>query len=228
MEASRKSKGEVSKLNYYPKLKVLETTIKMDDNWKGHKAGQFAYLTVDKKEGAHPYTIASAWNKDAKELVFITKALGDHTVRLKEILKEGMSVSVEGPYGCFDFESEQQHQIWVGAGIGITPFIAKLKQKALVSENITVDLFHPTAEFDQTAIDEIKEYAKKAGVNVHVLVSGKDERLTAQHIRNIVPNWNSSSVWFCGPQGFGQVLKEDFISQGLEPKHFHQEIFKMR
>lgn len=226
--ASRKSKGEVSKLNYYPKLKVLETTIKMDDNWKGHKAGQFAYLTVDKKEGAHPYTIASAWNKDTKELVFITKALGDHTARLKEILKEGMNVSVEGPYGCFDFESEQQHQIWVGAGIGITPFIAKLKQKALVSENITVDLFHPTAEFDQTAIDEIKEYAKKAGVNVHVLVSGKDERLTAQYIRNIVPNWNSSSVWFCGPQGFGQALKEDFISQGLEPKHFYQEIFQMR
>jgi predicted ferric reductase len=39
-------------------------------------------------------------------------------------------ITVEGPYGCFDFEDAQPHQIWVGAGIGITPFIARMKQRA--------------------------------------------------------------------------------------------------
>jgi predicted ferric reductase len=37
---------------------------------------------------------------------------------------------VEGPYGCFDFEDGQPHQIWIGAGIGITPFVARMKQRA--------------------------------------------------------------------------------------------------
>ncbi|WP_320034352.1 ferric reductase-like transmembrane domain-containing protein [Halarcobacter sp.] len=225
--ASRKAQGTVSKLNYYPNLKVLETTITMDENWKGHEAGQFAYVTVDKSEGAHPYTIASAWN-DKKELVFITKALGDHTSRLKDKLKEGMNLTVEGPYGCFDFKDEQEHQIWVGAGIGITPFIAKLKQRKQSAKNISVDLFHPTAEFEETAIEQLKKDAKEAGVNIHILVSGKDKRLSAEQIRSEVSAWKSSSIWFCGPQGFGQTLKEDFITNGLDAKHFHQEIFQMR
>lgn len=226
--SSRKSEGTISKLNYYPELRVLETTICMDENWKGHTAGQFAFVTTDKSEGAHPYTIASAWDNKNKELTFITKALGDHTSRLKDKLEAGMTVTVEGPYGCFDFKDEQPHQIWVGAGIGITPFIAKLKQRALASETISVDLFHPTADFDKVAMDKLTADAKAAGVNIHLLVSGRDERLSAEYIREKIPQWKSSSIWFCGPQGFGQALKEDFVLEGLDVKHFHQEIFQMR
>jgi hypothetical protein len=64
-------------------------------------------------------------------ITFITKALGDHTRTLHERLKAvGMPVTVEGPYGCFDFDDEKPRQIWVGAGIGITPFVARMKQLA--------------------------------------------------------------------------------------------------
>lgn len=226
--ASRKSEGTISALNFYPALNVLETTIVMDKNWKGHSAGQFAFVTTDKKEGAHPYTIASAWSSDNRELVFITKALGDHTSRLKDRLKTGMPVTVEGPYGCFDFNDEQKHQIWVGAGIGITPFIAKLKQRGKVSDGKVIDLFHTTSDFEESAINQLTADAKAAGVNLHVLVSSKDGRLNAERIRSTVPQWESSSIWFCGPQGFGHSLREDFISKGLSAEHFHQEIFQMR
>ena len=99
---------------------MLQTTVVLQDGWHGHAAGQFAFVTSDRREGAHPYTIASAWNPADRRLVFITKALGDHTLRLRHWLRVGMPVTVEGPYGCFDFEDTLSHQIWVGAGIGIT------------------------------------------------------------------------------------------------------------
>ncbi|MDO9385166.1 MAG: hypothetical protein Q7T65_00530 [Thiobacillus sp.] len=43
-----------------------------------------------------------------------------------------------------------------------------------------------------------------------------------------MPEWQSASIWFCGPPGFGQALREDFCANGLPPEHFHQELFQMR
>ncbi|BAE52139.1 ferredoxin reductase family protein [Paramagnetospirillum magneticum] len=226
--AGRKVQGTIESLINYPALRVLETTVVLDDGWCGHAAGQFAFVTSDKKEGAHPYTIASAWNPADHRLTFITKALGDHTSRLRERLKIGMPVTVEGPYGCFDFEDTQSHQIWIGAGIGITPFVARLKHCAANSDSKTIDLFHPTTEFDQTAIDRLTADATAAGVRLHLLVDGKGGRLNGERIRAVVPEWQSASFWFCGPPGFGQALRENFVANGLPPERFHQELFQMR
>lgn len=224
----RKAQGTIDALNYFPALRVLETSVVLGEGWRGHAAGQFAFVTSDSSEGAHPYTIASAWRPDDRRIVFITKALGDHTGRLRERLKIGMPVTVEGPYGCFDFEDAQPRQIWVGAGIGITPFIARLKQRAVTPDARTIDLFHPTGEFDQEAIDRLTADAEAAGVHLHLLVGRKDGRLNGERIRAAVPEWRSASIWFCGPPGFGQSLRDDFLAHGLPPERFHQELFQMR
>jgi len=225
---NRKTQGTIVEMTEYPALRVLETAVVLKDGWRGHAAGQFAFVTSDRSEGAHPFTIASAWNPTDHRLVFITKALGDHTSRLKESLKIGMPVTVEGPYGCFDFEDAQPHQIWVGAGIGITPFIARLKHRAATPDAKTIDLFHPTADFEQAAIDRLTADAKAAGVRLHLLVDSKDGRLNGDRIRTAVPAWQSASIWFCGPPGFGQALRDDFLAHGLPPERFHQELFQLR
>lgn len=137
-----------------------------------------------------------------------------------------MPVTVEGPYGCFDFDDAQPRQIWIGAGIGITPFLARLKQLAVTPGEKTIDLFHSTAEFEQKAIDILT--ADAAAVCLHLLIDGKDGRLNGERIRVNVPEWRSASIWFCGPAKFGQALREDFVAHGLPPEHFHQELFQMR
>ncbi|MCF8471069.1 MAG: ferric reductase-like transmembrane domain-containing protein [Parvibaculum sp.] len=226
--ADCKVQGTISACTYYPELRVLETTVTLADGWPGHAAGQFAFVTYEKMEDAHPYTIASAWNPDDRRIVFIAKALGDHTSRLREQLKIGMAVTVEGPYGCFDFRDAQSRQIWVGAGIGITPFIARLKQLADTPDTKVIDLFHPTMDFDPVAIEKLAADAEAAGVKLHVLVDEKDGQLNGQAIRDAVPDWQSASFWFCGPPAFGQALRKDFIAHGLPSRHFHQELFSMR
>lgn len=38
----------------------------------------------------------------------------------------------------------------------------------------------------------------------------------------------AASIWFCGPSGFGEVLREDFAAAGLPvTERFHQELFAM-
>ena len=226
--ARRKVRGTITSLTDFPALRVLEIAVVLEDGWCGHAAGQFAFVTSDKKEGAHPYTIATAWNTAARRLTFITKALGDHTSRLRERLKIGMPVTVEGPYGCFVFDDAQPRQIWIGAGIGITPFVARLKQRATKSDAKAIDLFHPTTKFEQAAIDRLTADAAAADVRLHLLVDGKGGCLNGDRIRAVVPDWRTASLWFCGPPGFGQVLREDFVANGLPPERFHQELFRMR
>ncbi len=226
--AGRKVQGSIESLVHYPGLDVIESSVALGPGWPGHTAGQFAFVTSDRREGAHPYTIASAWNAQEGRITFITKALGDHTRRLREHLKVGMPVTVEGPYGCFDFEDDRPRQIWIGAGIGITPFVARMKHLRDRPGRASIDLFHPTAVHEPAAIAKLHADARAAGVAVHLLVDARDGRLDGERIRASVPDWADASIWFCGPPSFGRALRKDFVARGLPTGRFHQEMFEMR
>jgi predicted ferric reductase len=145
-------------------------------------------------------------------------------------------VNIEGPYGCFTFDDDQARQIWIGGGIGITPFIARMKQLAMDRQAYsgrpraqTIDLFHTTADWSEDAIGKLTTDAEAAGVRLHVLHDPRDGLLTGDRIRKAVPDWEQASIWFCGPAGFGTALRSDFARHGLPvAKRFHQELFAMR
>ena len=232
IKRSRTVAGEVADVQYFAPLRVTRTTLTMAPGWPGHAAGQFAFVTSDPHEGAHPYTIASAWDPARRRITFITKALGDYTENLHEKLRPGQPVQVEGPYGCFTFDDGAPRQIWVGGGIGITPFIARMEQLASQGASggarVPVTLFHTTREEDPEALARLQADARAAGIELQVLVDAKDGFLSGERIRAAVPQWREASFWFCGPTGFGEALRRDFIAQGLPASRWHQELFEMR
>ena len=65
-------------------------------------------------------------------------------------------------------------------------------------------------------------------MRLHLLVSSRDERLTGERLRQLVPDWREAEVWFCGPAGFGDAIRTDLCGQGPSPARFHQELFEMR
>lgn len=224
----RQANGVIKSINSYPGVKVIEGCIQIEKGWQGHSPGQFAFVTSKTVEGAHPYTIASAWHPEERSLTFVVKQLGDWTGQLENWLKVGMPVTVEGPYGCFDFKDNQSRQIWIGAGIGITPFIARMKHLAQNQVYEEVDLFHVTTDYDKAAIEKLTADAKAANIRLHVTVTPQDGRLTPEQIRAAIPDWKSASIWFCGPTAFGNAIKQDFLKQGLSAENYHQELFDMR
>lgn len=229
---SRQAIGNITTLTKYPGVRALEIGMKMEPRWRGHEPGQFAFVTSDKGEGAHPFTIASAWNAADGNIAFITKALGDYTSRLPDTLSVGQEVRVEGPYGRFTFDDECLRQIWIGGGIGITPFIARMKYLAAQPDRGTrpaIDLFHPSTDLDEDVFARLTADAAAANVHLHILIDARDGLLTGERIRATVPDWREASIWFCGPAGFGDALRRDFAGQGFDvKKRFHQELFSMR
>lgn len=224
---SRRAVGEITRLTLYPGNAVLDVAVDMGTAWSGHQAGQFAFLKAGNSEGAHPFTISSAWKQDG-HLVFSIKGLGDYTSRLPDMLHVGQSVTIEGPYGRFDFRGRTTRQIWIAGGVGITPFMARLHHLAQASQDGEIDLFYSTAAHDEAFVAQVRELTDKAGVHFHLLVTPKDGLLTLDRLAQATPDWIDADIWFCGPAAFGQALLGAMTKAGFPSTNFHQELFEMR
>lgn len=210
---------------------VLEIVCRPQAGWPGHKAGQFLFADFGQPgEGAHPFTIASAWDAQLGTLTLAIKSLGDFTATLTSRLQTGQPLVIEGPYGHFDFAAEkageQNPQIWVAGGIGVTPFLAKLKERASnPPAKADVDFFYST----RSAIgfpDQLAELCHAAGVRLHHRQTDSEGPLPAAEVSACLQP--GSSVWFCGPAGWGAALARTLTGRGLPPEAFHREIFEFR
>lgn len=226
--ARRKVFATVTDKFYLPDVKSLRVDMQMAKGWRGHKPGQFAFVSSRTRWGAHPFTIASHWNPADEKIAFIVKELGDTTGGLESKLSVGTELVVEGPYGHFNFEDNKKRQIWISGGIGITPFVARMKQLAENGDGRAIDLFHSDAQESAHAHKLLIADAKAANVNAHVFVTPKDGRVTGPLIRQMVPDWKTASIWFCGPSRFAAALKLDLMRNGLSSGDFHHELFEMR
>lgn len=225
--ATRRVVGVVAELLYRDIPHVLSVGVQLRDRWLGHTPGQFAFVTFDAAEGPHPFTISSAWRGDGR-LQFHIKGLGDYTNKLPALLRCGAPVTVEGPYGCFDFKGRKPGQIWVAGGIGLTPFIARLQALQGRTDDGPIDLFYCTRVADEDVLARLRSLTEGAGVRLHVLVTERDGLLTGARVRAVVPYWQDADVWFCGPAGLGDSLRRDLVTAGLAEDDFHQELFAMR
>ena len=219
--------GRVGSIEVLEGVRVTHVEVELQSDWPGHQAGQFAYVTFDPREGAHPFTIASSWRDDGR-MLFLIKASGDYTERLPRTLRVGDRVRIEGPYGGFNFEGSPRRQIWIGAGIGITPFVARLQSLATKSDGREIDLIHCTSDVDEKALNRLRASAAAAGVRLHVLVDRVDGLLDGARLRQMIPDWASANIWFCGPSAFGDTLRGDLLAHGLDSSRFVREFFEMR
>lgn len=209
---------------------ILEVRCQLKAGWDTHQAGQFAFVTFDKREGAHPFTIASAPNTEGT-VTFAIKALGDYTGKLAQTLYVGQTLSVEGPYGQFNHarHSTQAEQIWVAAGIGVTPFIAWLESlQARPEQTPQATLHYCVRDAAQdpfaTRLQTLCQRLPSITLEIHSTAAG----------RNIEPDVlaqasnRPAEVWFCGPAGLADRLRHAFNRSDRRLKAFHQEAFSMR
>lgn len=224
---TRQAVGTVEAVTQHQDGRIVSVRICLKDRWPGHEAGQFAFVRFAGREAPHPFTISSSWHDDGL-LTFVIKGLGDYTSALPATLTPGTLATVEGPYGHFTFSGPEKRQIWISAGIGITPFISRMQELAAHPTGKVVDLFHVTSAPDVRMNEALWRLAAESHVRLHVWLTEESGRLTAAHIMRAVPEWKSASIWFCGPAEFGKQLQSDFRAAGMAPGEFHQELFHFR
>lgn len=213
---------------------ILEVTCELGPRWPGHAAGQFAFVTFDRREGAHPFTIASAPHAGRHDVTFQIKALGDFTRRLAATLREGAPVTVEGPYGRFERPADPAAgpQVWVAGGIGVTPFLAWLEAaRDAPGDRPPVWLHYCVRDAGADPFVEVLRQRCEALDNVTLQVhsAAQGQRLDAASLaQGEVAAGRVADVWYCGPAGLAAALRQGLRRLGRRGVHWHQEAFDMR
>ena len=223
---ARLARGEIVAVGQ-PADDITTVRCRLVSGWRGHRAGQFAFVTFDDKEGAHPFTIASADHGDGL-VSFEIKELGDYTRGLAGRLRPGQAVRVEGPYGRFDIARRDPHarQIWIAGGIGVTPFLAWLESMQADPGNApAAELHYCTRDLATDALaPRLKTLcATLPGIRLQIHDARRGDTLKAEALGES----RNSEIWFCGPRGLADALRSGLRAIGARVR-FHQEAFEMR
>lgn len=194
------------------------------------KPGQFAFIEVEGKgwNEPHPFTISSA--PDAPELRFTIKVLGDWTRKIREELQPGGKVLVRGPYGRFDAENAGLEQVWLAGGIGLTPFLSKVRamQKG---DPRQIHLVYAAREAqDAIFLDELKARCAELGNIVLVpLFSDEGNFARVDMMKAKLPNpLDSYDYFMCGPKPMIDTIQRDLKAEGVARHRIHTEAFEFR
>lgn len=176
----------------------------------------------------HPFSISSAPSDGYLKLSI--KALGDYTNNLST-LQPGTEAEIEGAYGRFSYtKNRNKKQIWVGAGIGITPFISMAKSLPAES-GYAIDLYYAVRNrseiIDWPSLDDA---ANQPDVGLRIFPYIGDEQqgyLSADYIEQVSGSLADKDVYICGPPPMMRSLRSQLRAKGIPATSIHTEEFGM-
>ena len=195
------------------------------------RAGQFLFVrfpNTDALDESHPFTISSAPHEDVLRVT--VKASGDFTRALFNDLKPGTDAVVEGAYGLFDYKSGGDKQIWIAGGIGLTPFLAFIRDMD-GNPDRDVQFYYTMRHRDEALFYNELEAAgiKNSRLKVHIRYSASGGSLTVEEIvRNAGGDVSGHHIYMCGPFPMVQAFEKKFLGLGVPKKNIHFEEFNFR
>ncbi len=158
------------------------------------------------------------------------RALGDFTTRLVNGCSVGMHADVYAPYGRFARPAGARREIWIGGGVGISPFIAWLKDPSANGfERVTLFYFFtPGREFP--TVETLEEIARERGAELVPVSRGPDDPAFVQRFKELAAenDPNSIKVSFCGPQGLMKAVRQWMRTLGIPDRNLDHEFFDFR
>ncbi len=193
--------------------------------------GQFGFLRM-KQQGLrepHPFTIASSNHADGR-IEFVVRALGDFTDRLVASATVGMRAEVHAPFGRFARRGDASREVWIGGGVGISPFIAWLKDPSIGGfENVTLFYFHtPGRDFPEVAVMQAMAHA--CGAELVAVAGGPSDVAFTEGFARICGEGDPGGVdiAFCGPRGLMAHVRARMREHHVPEANLRHEHFEFR
>jgi predicted ferric reductase len=191
----------------------------------GARPGQFflwRFLSHGRWWESHPFSLSEAPNGNSLRMT--AKGVGDYTRRLRD-LRPGTHVFVEGPFGVFTTEARRcTKTLLIAGGIGITPIRALLDEL----DGDTIVLYRVIEEDEVLFTDELER------VRAHVEVVAGDHEdehghdlLSAEHLRELVPDIAERDVFISGPPGMVSFIERNVRRTGVPRRQIHSERFAL-
>lgn len=213
---------------------VVELTLLPEHHRLSHEAGNFVYMTAyDRGLEAgygeeHPYTISSSPKEPALRIAI--KGLGDASRAIQNIAK-GSRVSVEGPYGRFFSNPDEviTPELWVAGGIGITPFLARLRHLKRIEKPADACLiFCVQDETRELFGDELHSLAcDLPGFKLKFHHFYREGPVSREYVENVCPDMAQRLIHICGPRPLNDLLVQHARAAGVPASSIHTEEFEL-
>ncbi|GAB3768685.1 ferric reductase-like transmembrane domain-containing protein [Microlunatus parietis] len=141
----------------------------------------------------------------------------------------GTAAVVEGGYGLFDYRTGAARQVWVAGGIGVTPFLAWLRDEPeTVPREIALFCVVRLRE-DALFADELHTaHERHPGLSIHLHVSSESGTFTVDRIAEKTGGLDRCEVYLCGPRPMVDALERGFRQHGVDRTAIHFEEFAFR
>lgn len=202
------------------------------------KAGQFVLFDVPLVEDPNDiqpraYSIASPPTSD-RELTFVVmnKEGGRATRWVKEALKIGDSVRIQGPFGVFTLREENPKEyVFVATGTGLAPFTSMLPHILSKGDRRPMHLFFCVRyEEDLFYVEELKLLeAQYSNFHAHISLSQPTERWQGLRgrVQEIIPtimkDFSRIQTYICGSPDMVRSMKNWFFERGVAKPDMHAE-----
>ena len=207
---------------------IFELQLEPESNQIQYQSGQFVFLRFYNQnltKEPHPFSIASKSNERIVKVAI--KESGDFTEKLTD-LKVGDRVSIEGPYGKFNFKNfGNKKQVWIAGGIGITPFLGMLDE---LRENPDADiiLFYTFRENYIVDKEVLEKISKIKNLKFIPWNSEKRGRITIGKIIETEGNLKDREVLICGPINLKESMIKELKELGINKNKIHEEVFDLK
>lgn len=211
---------------------VVEISLASKGKKLDHLPGQFIYVTPQDpglragRGEEHPYTISSAPHE--QELRIAVKNLGDASGSLLDV-SVGSTALVEGPYGQFLPAASQEPTLWIGGGIGLTPFVSAARALAETGRQVNTQLVYCANDRSRAYfLDELNTLAERLpGFTVHAHYFESQGALTTSYLLAQVPDYADREAFICGPLPLIKLARHLLLAAGLPRSRITSEDFTL-
>ncbi|KKT35153.1 MAG: Membrane flavodoxin oxidoreductase [Candidatus Collierbacteria bacterium GW2011_GWC1_45_47] len=194
--------------------------------------GQFAFVTfIIPTIRQEPLPLSFASGPENPTLRFTVRSLGDQTKSIKENLKIGSRVRVDGPHGLFaDDFSEKQDVVFISGGIGIAPFLSLLENEKNHPTGKKI-IHYSSFKTKEEAFchQELISYSKTLpGYIYEPLFTDTSPRLTAVQIKERVGDIKKFTFFICGPVPMMLSLRDQLLELGVRQSRIRFENFSFK
>ena len=212
----------------------------LPDRPVARQAGQFVDLDVPLTgERPHPFTVVSAPDDPLVELA--VQASGVGTSRIVEQVAVGDRVALGAVRGLPDRPAVAGRELWVASGIGITPFVARVRARAasagaasadaIPDGSVPVDLVWTRRGFDDAPfVDELLDAARVLPwLTVHLWDTRVRDRLTGEHVLALAgADPAELTVLGCGAPTAVRSIVDGLVRNGVRRRSVSTETFSFR
>ncbi|MCB2172985.1 ferric reductase-like transmembrane domain-containing protein [archaeon] len=207
---------------------VIKIDMKPIDERIPYTSGQFIFPSFQHEElkETHPFSMTS--KPSDSRLSLAIRPLGDYTRRLSG-LSFGTEVTIDGPYGGFNYRKGGNKQVWIAGGIGITPYLSMIKALSDESSRPAIDMyFSYRNDGDKELGKELKDRLSEwDNCNYYAFDTRSVSRLSVEEISETSQDLLDSDIFICGPMAMIEDLEKQFIKKGVKRENIHLERFKL-